>query len=167
MDEMKGNLYMRVFGNELRYNSFSGVKDLSNGNNFNFLDFLIKLSKNHDYSFTQNIMFLDSSMIIPTSSGFPLNLTVNGTATIDLKASGRMDLRKLGTSPRSVSINGVIKPSMMSVDAFVTKSGMKMVSTLHSSTALQGNIELANGRVFNAQLDIPRQKMEILNFKYF
>ncbi|KAJ8307373.1 hypothetical protein KUTeg_015457 [Tegillarca granosa] len=165
MDEMKGNLYMRVFGNELRYNSFSGVKDLSNGNNFNFLDFLIKLSKNHDYSFTQNIMFLDSSMIIPTSSGFPLNLTVNGTATIDLKASGRMDLRKLGTSPRSVSINGVIKPSMMSVDAFVTKSGMKMVSTLHSSTALQGNIELANGRVFNAQLDIPRQKMEILNFK--
>ena len=55
--------------------------------------------------------------------------------------------------------------SMMSVDAFVTKSGMKMVSTLHTSTALQGMIELADGRILEMELDMPREKMEIVNFK--
>jgi hypothetical protein len=55
-------------------------------------------------------MFLDSSIIIPTISGFPLNLTVDGSATIDVEASGKMDLRKLATNPPSLSINGYIKP---------------------------------------------------------
>ena len=32
--------------------------------------------------------------------------------------------------------------SMMSVDAFVTKGGLKMLSTLHSSTGACGKIEI-------------------------
>ena len=110
MDQLKGALYMRIFGNELSYNSFNGVKSLMTGDGFNILEMLISMSKNHDYTFTQNIMFLDTSMVIPTSAGFPLNLTINGTATIDMKASGKMDLRKLGTSPSSLLISGLIQP---------------------------------------------------------
>ena len=110
MDKLKGSLYMRIFGNELRYTSFRGLSSLLNEDNFNILDILIGLSKKNDFTFTQNTLFLDSSMIIPTSSGFPLNLTVNGSATIDLKASGKMDLRKIGSSPRSMAIIGEIQP---------------------------------------------------------
>lgn len=103
---------MRMFGNELSYNSFNGFESLLSGDSFNILEMLISMSKNHDYSFTQNIMFLDTSMIIPTSAGFPLNLTINGTATIDMKASGKADLRKLGTSPSSLLISGSIQPRL-------------------------------------------------------
>ncbi|XP_061171948.1 uncharacterized protein LOC133181472, partial [Saccostrea echinata] len=172
MDQLKGALYLRVFGNELSYNSFNGLDNLLSGNRFNILEMLISMSKNHDYTFTQNIMFLDTSMIIPTSAGFPLNLTINGTATIDMKASGKADLRKMGTSPMSLLISGRIQPSaaveissMMSVDAFVTKSGLKMVSTLHSSTLLKGHVELQDGKIFNANLDVPKDKMEIFSLK--
>ncbi|XP_062611985.1 uncharacterized protein LOC134273791, partial [Saccostrea cucullata] len=172
MDQLKGALYLRVFGNELSYNSFNGLDNLLNDNRFNILEMLISMSKNHDYTFTQNIMFLDTSMIIPTSAGFPLNLTINGTATIDMKASGKADLRKMSTSPMSLLISGKIQPSaaveissMMSVDAFVTKSGLKMVSTLHSSTLLKGHVELQDGKILNANLDVPKDKMEIFSLK--
>lgn len=55
---------------------------------------------------------------------------------------------------------------MMSVDAFVTKSGLKMVSTVHSSTLLKGHLELQDGKIFNANLDMPKDKMEIFSLKY-
>lgn len=60
----------------------------------------------------------------------------------------------------SVQIN-----SMMSVDAFVTKTGMKMVSTMHSSTSLDGHVELANGKVLSAQLNTPFDQMTVVNVK--
>ncbi len=55
---------------------------------------------------------------------------------------------------------------MMSIDAFVTKAGMKMVSTLNSAMALEGHIELKNGHVFSAQWNTPDKKMEIIDVKY-
>ena len=55
---------------------------------------------------------------------------------------------------------------MMSVDALVTKVGIKMVSTLHSSTALQGKLSLSEGKILNMELDMPQEKMEILSVKY-
>lgn len=55
--------------------------------------------------------------------------------------------------------------SMMSVDAFVMKSGMKMVSTLHTSTAMRGKIQLDNNNAFTSELDYPKQTSEIVNIK--
>jgi hypothetical protein len=110
MEELKGSMYMRIFGNELQYINSDDIKTLLDGKNFNILDFIINLSKEQDYSFTQSFMFLDTSVVIPTISGFPLNISVDGSATIDLQASGKMDLRQFSSNPRSVSINGKVKP---------------------------------------------------------
>ncbi|XP_046338509.2 uncharacterized protein LOC124119888 [Haliotis rufescens] len=168
--DMKGDIYMKFFGNEMYYGHFKGVDPIASVKNFNFLDLLIKMSKKHDYSFTQSMMILDSSMIIPTSSGLPLNLNVNGTGTIDLQASGEVDLRNMMASPRSLLIDGIIKPSgsikiagTMSMDAFVTKTGLRVVNTWHSSTALKGRVELNRGKILSANIDFPQEKMEILD----
>ena len=99
---------MKVFGNELRYMNFQGLDSLLLSNNFNIIDVLTKLSKENSYQFTHSTTFLDSSIIIPTSSGFPMNLTVNGTATIDLQANGKVDLMKLAQS--NLDIHGLIRP---------------------------------------------------------
>lgn len=99
---------MRIFGNELSYNRFDGFVSIFSG--FNVHEVLKSMSKIHDYTFTQNIMFIDTSIIIPTSAGFPLSLAINGTASIDIEASGKVDLLKLSTSPRSILINGLIRP---------------------------------------------------------
>ena len=110
MEELTGSMYMRIFGNELQYINSDDIKTLLDGKNFNILDFIINLSKEQDYSFTQSFMFLDTSVVIPTISGFPLNISIDGSATINLQASGKMDLRQFSSNPRSVSIDGKIKP---------------------------------------------------------
>lgn len=53
MADLRGSLYMRVFGNELRYMNFKGIDSLfSGGPDFNILDLLIKLSEDNDYTYT-------------------------------------------------------------------------------------------------------------------
>ena len=101
---------MRIFGNEMVYKNFNGLDMFGEGKNFNLMNILKKLSDSYDYSTTQSAMFLDSTMIIPTSSGLPLTLAVNGTATVDMKAKGKVDLRKLVNSPRSLELEGLIQP---------------------------------------------------------
>ncbi|KAL3871450.1 hypothetical protein ACJMK2_039447 [Sinanodonta woodiana] len=169
LDQLKGSLYMRVFGNELRYISFNGQQPTGTGQDFDIFEMIRKISKGGDYTLSESFMFLDSSVIIPTSAGFPLNFTVNGTATFELKANGKFDIRTLSSD---FEISGLIQPSgaiellsTMSVDAFVTKSGLKMVSTLHTSSALQGKVQLSNGSVFVAELDMPQEKMNIISVK--
>lgn len=99
-----------MFGNELLSSRFQGINSLVSGKTFNVLDFLIKLSKDHDFSFTQSLQLLDSSMTVPTASGLPLTLSINATATVDVRAVGKMDLRKVSSSPRSLQIDGELRP---------------------------------------------------------
>lgn len=54
----------------------------------------------------------------------------------------------------------------MTVDAFVAKTGLKMVSSVHSSSSVKGRVELSRGQIFNLELDMPQDKMEIFNVKY-
>ena len=54
---------------------------------------------------------------------------------------------------------------MMSVDAYVTKSGIKMVSSLLSNTMVKGKLQLSEGRVFNAEWDLPDDRMDIISVK--
>ncbi|XP_067677413.1 uncharacterized protein [Haliotis asinina] len=170
VSDLKLDMYMRIFGNEMYNGHFKGVDPIASVKNFNFLDFLTKMSKKQDYSFTHSVMLLDSSMIIPTSSGLPLTLSVNGSASIDLQASGQVDLRNSLTSPRSFLIGGILKPSgsikitgTMSMDAIVTKTGLRVVNTWHSSTALKGHVELRRGKILSVDIDLPQKKMEILD----
>ena len=53
------------------------------------------------------------SMMIPTVAGLPINIFVNGTGTFDLVLNGKMDVRKVSSSPRSLDIDGEIRPRYM------------------------------------------------------
>lgn len=110
MDDLKSSAYMRIFGNELASWDFAGFGKSGQKEQFNFLEFLIKLAQEHQMEYTKSFMFLDSEVHIPTVIGMPLKLSVNGTATIDLKVGGKLDIRKAGATPSSFDINGYIKP---------------------------------------------------------
>ena len=56
LDELKGSLYMRMFGNEMSFQRFQGLQSFTSATSFNMLDFLIKLSKDHDVSMTQSMV---------------------------------------------------------------------------------------------------------------
>ena len=51
----------------------------------------------------------------------------------------------------------------MEVDAFVARTGLRMTTTLHSSTSTDGSIKLQDGRIFNFELNMPQDKMEVVN----
>lgn len=68
----------------------------------------------------------------------------------------------LGFFPDSGAVEVV---AAMSVDAFLTKVGLRMTSRLHTSTAFQGRMDLARGQVFSLNFDFPKDQLEILDFQ--
>ena len=53
----------------------------------------------------------------------------------------------------------------MSMDAFVSQTGLKLATTLHTSTEAAGLIQLEQGKVFNIDINTPRENIEILSIE--
>ena len=109
---MKGSMYFKVFGHEIRY---AELADVMKNEGLNILEILIKLAQNHEFDYSKSIMFMDSTITVPTMMGLPLKLAVNGTATVNLKVKGKLDLRQVATSPRGIEIDGYIKPRYVNI----------------------------------------------------
>ncbi|CAG5119505.1 unnamed protein product, partial [Candidula unifasciata] len=169
-DELTASLYLRMFGNEIAFHHFNEDELRSLKNKFSGKDILDSFTKGQDISFTQSAMFMDSSVSVPTVAGIALTLSINGTATVELIASSKMDFRKF--TMKKMEANFDIRPSgavqlscMMSLNAGITRAGLKMVTTLHSSTSASGSMDLTNGQVLSVDLDTPKRNMEIIDVK--
>merc|ERR1711964_471681 len=150
MDDFHGSAFLRVFGNELRYWDDKSLMELQSS--------LRQLTNLQAMSFSKSIQIIDSRMIIPTCVGLPLNLTMSATGSISLDAK---------TSFKGSEINVNIKPSAsvqvkgeMSVDAHVSRAGLKMVTVAHTSTGAM--LSIRNNKF---DLQVPQKKMEIFNLK--
>ena len=86
---------------DLKDMPFSQLKE-----KLNPLDLLIKLSQPHDIEVARNMMFLNSNVIVPTISGLPLKLAVDGVVSVNVKVKGKMDVR----NPKRIDINGELAP---------------------------------------------------------
>ncbi|XP_060596717.1 uncharacterized protein LOC132750705 [Ruditapes philippinarum] len=173
MDELRGAMYMRMFGSEVSYMMFGANNGVDNDkfSGSQLFDFLQKLRNNEkqELAMTRNVMFVDSTYTVPTVVGLPLKLQVNGSATVALNVGGLANIK----NPRqSVVIEGNFEPSgsvkidsMMSIDAVVTRGGLKMVSSLYTSTGARGKIEITGGNVFDLSFDITKEKSEIVDVK--
>ena len=53
--------------------------------------------------------------------------------------------------------------SMMGVDAFFAKTGLKMSNTFHTSTLADGVVQLKDGKVFNLDINMPHELMDVFN----
>jgi len=102
-----------------------------------------------------------------------VRLTAEGTASVGLTANGKADIRQMFSSPSTLDIRGSLRPSAaievtgeMGVDAHVAKTGVKIVNTLHTSTLLDGVLQLRNGKVFDLDFNLPQDRMEIFNAEY-
>ena len=55
--------------------------------------------------------------------------------------------------------------STMSVDAFVTRGGLRMTSNLHTTTGAKAKVQVTDGSVVDLTFDMTKEKQEIVNFK--
>jgi hypothetical protein len=111
MDELRGAMYMRMFGSEVSYMMFGANNGVDNDkfSGSQLFDFLQKLRNNEkqELAMTRNVMFVDSTYTVPTVVGLPLKLQVNGSATVALNVGGLANIK----NPRqSVVIEGNFEP---------------------------------------------------------
>ncbi|XP_067004188.2 uncharacterized protein [Anabrus simplex] len=167
--EPEGSLYARIFGNELVYSRFKGLEELLGQNdNSSYKDYLIKLALGKGTEYMKSFSLLDASYVIPTAAGLPLEFAVNGTATVGLKYSGVMNVKDVVKG--SISLSGELIPSAaveitgtMSVRAFTVKTGISSVNRLNTNTYLGGTVKIVQGKIADIKIDVPREKMQILD----
>ena len=102
-----------------------------------------------------------------------MRLVAEGTASVGLKINGKADVRQMFSSPSTFDVSGSVRPSAameltgeMGVDAHIAKTGLKIINTLHTSTLLDGVLQLRKGKIFNLDFNLPQDRMEIFNAEY-
>ena len=104
-NQPKGNLYLRSFGKDIKFASFSDIPHSLTNIFRNPLSF-----GKSDINFEKSSMFLDGSIIIPTVGGLPMNMTARGSSTIQMRSKTKLNLSEFA-SKRKVSIDAEISPS--------------------------------------------------------
>ena len=102
-----GSYYVRIFGNEIRYDDFHEPNTAMLKQKFDYLAWLTKMLDGYNWDVTKSINFLNAELQVPTAIGMPLLLTLDGTATVDLKVKAKMDIKKQLTS---VDLMGEFQP---------------------------------------------------------
>ncbi|KAL8620056.1 hypothetical protein ACOMHN_015338 [Nucella lapillus] len=146
------------------------MEQLSSGKAFNLKALLSKIVAEGKISYSQNLVLTDQRRTVPTSSGLPLTVSLNGSMAAQLKVLGSVDFGQAFDKPRSLHLNGALKPSgvlrvsaSMMVDAMVTRTALRMTGTLHTNTIVKGRAHLDRGKMVNVELDLPRDNMTILD----
>lgn len=166
LDKPEVSMYLRNFGNEWLWMNSRDIKNIYNiQETFSLVELMNKLSKKSEIDLSHSIMLLDTTVTCPTLSGIPVKIDVNGTATVVVKADGEINFPKM-------LFEGYISPSVavefsaaITMDVNVAKPGLKIVSTMHSSTTLDGKLEVNDKRMVNLKLNLPREKLEVINIK--
>jgi hypothetical protein len=168
--EASASVYTRVFGNELHYTQLHGLKEMIDSvSDATFFSLVKKIMRERDIDFTKSFMLIDGSYTIPTCTGLPINLALNGSATVGFKLHGYANMKHLFTL-NSIDIEGSLTPSAaveftgtMAVDATVTKAGIRLVTMLHTNTHVSGKVKIQGGDLVDLQLNVPHKKVEVLD----
>ncbi|XP_050023796.1 apolipophorins-like [Dermacentor andersoni] len=169
-NQPSGSLYFRMFGNELSWLELPTMDDIANfANGVQTNSWLDQIMSKKQNDIARSAMLVDTTVTVPTVTGFPFRIDLKATVTGGLKTDGQINL---ANAPGDMLIEGFIKPSasidmsgLMSIDAGVAKRGIRVSSTMHTSTALDGKIEIKPTGEMNFKYNIRNDKQEILNMK--
>ncbi|XP_012266095.2 apolipophorins [Athalia rosae] len=174
-DDLELDLSIKLFGAELVFLSYQGSRDKLNTDKVieQLLDLLesgVDKAKNFNFHFKNHLHFLDAELVYPTGLGFPLTLGITGTSAVHFKTSGKVDLVAIFNDPKSSAIQIALEPSAsisivgsMVVEGYGIESGLKVVSTLHTSTGTDVSVKLLDGNGVDINVGIPRPKQEIIS----
>ncbi|XP_049847119.1 uncharacterized protein LOC126299332 [Schistocerca gregaria] len=165
----KASLGLKIFGNELKYGSIEGQDEVSELlRSLNPFRKLQQILSGKEVFLKKSLMFLDTNYVVPTGSGFPINLNAVGTAAVHLKMSGQLNITDFNSSGH-LDLKGEIKPSVaidvvgtMGLDAYYGKTGIKLKTNLYSSSAVEGQLKVRGTKLVSLSFSLPKQKFEII-----
>jgi len=171
-DRLALSAYVRIFGDEIAYTGIDDpriMETIQKKTDFKIISDL--LAKQQTLSLAKNIMFIDLTKALPTS-GLPLRLQITGVAALNIEASGKMDVTKTFKKPHSMEIRSSIKPSAaieiattLSINVGGVQSGLRLVSRMHTATAINHEVTLEKGEIITFKVGVPQDSMKIVDFE--
>ena len=167
-EEPKGNLYMRMFGRDMYYDSFNGFSQLFTKASASLWGGIKFPGNDMDYS--HSTVFLDGNIVIPTAAGLPLKLAVEGSSNVELKSQTEVNVGDFFKTGRALveahvyPTASVLIEGQMSVqfEPRGTSTGLKSVTKLHTSSFLDGKVEISGGKLMKAEINVPPNQLEVV-----
>lgn len=169
------DLSIKVFGSEVSFLSLGQHALISPNdidNNFKEVfaktfKYLATTEKIVDY----NTLFLDAELAYPTSIGFPLKLIAQGTGAFHIEVKSAIDIPKIVENWQQANVNVKFVPSAnvlisgeLLFDASAVAFGINIASSVHSSTGIDVNVKVLDGRGFSTDVKFPTTKQEIISY---
>lgn len=160
------SLGYKVFGNEIYYSSVTGIEEFVKlQNNLNPIKRLKDLMSGQEVIYDKASMFVEGDYIVPTGAGLPVTLNIKGTSAVHLNMAGNIRSLQLW----ALDIEGKLKPSVaveitgeMGVDAFYASTGIKLKSSIYTSTAVEGQVKVEGKNKATVSFNLPKEKGEII-----
>lgn len=94
-DDPKISLGYKIFGNELKYIMLNGDKEIKEAlANLNPWEKIKKILSAQEIHYDNTVMFLDSTYVVPTTSGLPIRLDLAGSAACKFKLAGFLNISR-------------------------------------------------------------------------
>lgn len=184
---------MRLFGSDVGYSRWEGRKEiLQTLGRINPVSKLHHLMNGEEVNFSYASQYIDSTYVVPLSAGLPLKLMARGHVITDVRGHLKTDFQsmlKTGKGDMSwkihpsaainfdgsmtvdaLAVNGktpFFKNNIIEYNTYITMvlAGVKLTATLHSSVSTSGKFVLDGLRLVDFQVDLPQEKIEIINMK--
>ncbi|KZC12617.1 Vitellogenin, partial [Dufourea novaeangliae] len=168
-DHPRISLGYKVFGNDLKYSVINGDKEIREALlRLNPWEKFKQITSGKEIHYENAVMFLDSTYVVPLTSGLPVRLDFAGSAACNFKMSGLLDLK--GISRNDIELVSNIVPSVsvdvvgsMTVDAFYKSAGIKLRSNVYSSGGVQVHLDIKGLRLARLSLVLPSKRMEVFS----
>ncbi|XP_054278128.1 uncharacterized protein LOC128996709 [Macrosteles quadrilineatus] len=174
-NEPQGAMFVRILGNELYLTQFTGLgefmdlKSVKKQGLKHLKESLSSIFTNKNFDYSKSFRFLNTEHVIPTILGLPLKVKVNGTASVGMRLKTELDFDNiLKTSSGNIVLlanpsAAVAIDGKMTVDAVFSQASVETKGSLSSNTYLDTNIKVEKGKVIDVFVNVPRDKVEIIN----
>lgn len=159
----------KIFGNDLKYVVLDGDPEIRDALlRLNPWEKFKQITSGKEIHYENAMMFLDSTYVVPMTSGLPVRLDFAGSAACNFKMSGLLDTKRI--SNQEIELVSNIAPSMsvdvvgsMTVDAFYKSAGIKLRSNVYSSGAVKIHLDVKGLQSVRLSLGLPNKKMEVFS----
>ncbi|CAH1965494.1 unnamed protein product [Acanthoscelides obtectus] len=116
-----------------------------------------------------NMIFMDLELDYPTSTGFPLRLGIEGTANVQMKTEGSVDVRAiLNGKPNKIHVKLIPSASVelsarFTFDAHTVESGMKVITNLYTATGGDITVDMQGGANVDVKVGLPVKEMKLIS----
>jgi len=138
---------------------------------FQGIEKLIDGAKEHKFDITEPILFVDDELMLPTFSGFPINLNIEGTTVLSLQMEGNLDLPAFFKTSGTSELNARVMPSSatslkgrMTVGDGPIQSGLEIEGKIHTGSGIDLKVK-RQGVNLDLKVNVPQEKIQVIDVR--